>query len=153
MNMNEILKDGLYDLVADITCGGMIVNGEVTDGAYENGKLLAFEDLLEIVNSNDSKRFFDIEMRDDEYGSRTIRALCRHWTKNQLYVFGAKFNNGMMARMFKIIKEIVTEMEILSDKNEQDLKTIKDEHNVICKDVMQYALYVERCMMVALEEN
>lgn len=153
MNVNEILYNGLYDLVADVTCGGMVLNdGYVVEGTYENGKMIGFEDLLEIVESNNTNRFYNLEIRYEE-GTQTIKSLCRHWTKNQLSAYGVKFNNGTMARMFKVVKEIVNDMTVLSDKNEQDLQMIKNDYNIICKDVLQYALYVERSMVSVLEEN
>ena len=96
MNVNEILYNGLYDLVADVTCGGMVLNdGYVVEEAWENGKMIGFEDLLEIVENNDTSRFYNIEMRYEE-GTQTIKSLCRHWTKNQLNAYGVKFNNGTM---------------------------------------------------------
>ena len=40
INVNEILKDGLYDLVADIVVGGVQLKDGVADGTYENGKMI-----------------------------------------------------------------------------------------------------------------
>lgn len=143
------LKDVLYDLVVDIACGGMVLNdGYVVEGAWEQDKLLTLEDLIEILNSGNNKRFLDIELRYEE-GTGTIKYFLRKLCANS----GLKFDKVMINKMVKAIKEIAEETIILSDKNEQDLKEIKDKYNIICNDVMQYALFVERCLVVETEEN
>ena len=77
INVNEILKDGMYDLVADIVVGGVQFKDGVADGTYENGKMIGFEELLEIVNNNQVKRFLNLDMYDNEYGSAKIKILLK----------------------------------------------------------------------------
>ena len=141
------LKDVLYDLVVDIACGGMVLNdGYIVEGAWEQDKLLTLEDLIEILNSGNNKRFLDIVLKYEE-GNGTIKYFLRKLCANS----GLKFDKVMINKMVKAIKEIAEETIILSDKNEQDLKEIKDKYNIICNDVMQYALFVERCLIANID--
>ena len=141
MNVNEILYNGLYDLVADVTCGGMVLNdGYVVEGTYENGKMIGFEELLEIVNNNQVKRFLNLDMSDNEYGMAKIKVLLKAYLMGS----GLKLDNSMTMRMFNIVKEIVNDMAVLSNKDEELLAGIRESEGIICKDVMQYLLIVER---------
>ena len=136
------LKDMLYDLVVDIACGGMVIEDYTVEGGWEQDKLLTLEDLINILNSGDIKRFSSIQLRYEE-GTGTIK----YFLKNLFQNNGLKFNNAMLMKCFRVVKEIADEMIIMSDKNERDLKEIKDKYNIECTDVMQYALYIERCLM------
>lgn len=140
INVNEILKDGMYDLVADIVVGGVVFKDGVADGTYENGKMIGFEELLEIVNNNQVKRFLSLDMSDDEYGMAKIKVLLKAYLMGS----GLKLDNSMTMRMFNIVKEIVNDMTVLSNKDEKLLTEIKENEGIICKDVMQYLLIVER---------
>ena len=140
INVNEILKDGMYDLVADIVVGGVQFKDGVADGTYENGKMIGFEELLEIVNNNQVKRFLNLDMSDDEYGMAKIKILLKAYLMGS----GLKLDNSMTMRMFNIVKEIVNDMAVLSNQDEELLAGIKESEGIICKDVMQYLLIVER---------
>lgn len=140
INVNEILKDGMYDLVADIVVGGVVFQDGVADGTYENGKMIGFEELLEIVNNNQVKRFLNLDMSDNEYGMAKIKVLLKAYLMGS----GLKLDNSMTMRMFNIVKEIVNDMTVLSNKDEKLLTEIKENEGIICKDVMQYLLIVER---------
>lgn len=140
INVNEILKDGMYDLVADIVVGGVQFKDGVADGTYENGKMIGFEELLEIVNNNQVKRFLNLDMSDNEYGMAKIKVLLKAYLMGS----GLKLDNSMTMRMFNIVKEIVNDMTVLSNKDEKLLTEIKENEGIICKDVMQYLLIVER---------
>lgn len=140
INVNEILKDGMYDLVADIVVGGVQFKDGIADGTYENGKMIGFEELLEIVNNNQVKRFLNLDMSDNEYGSAKIKVLLKAYLMGS----GLKLDNSMTMRMFNIVKEIVNDMTVLSNKDEKLLTEIKENEGIICKDVMQYLLIVER---------
>ena len=140
INVNEILKDGMYDLVADIVVGGVQFKDGVADGTYENGKMIGFEELLEIVNNNQVKRFLNLDMSDDEYGMAKIKILLKAYLMGS----GLKLDNSMTMRMFNIVKEIVNDMTVLSNQDEELLAGIKESEGIICKDVMQYLLIVER---------
>lgn len=140
INVNEILKDGMYDLVADIVVGGVVFQDGVADGTYENGKMIGFEELLEIVNNNQVKRFLNLDMSDNEYGMAKIKVLLKAYLMGS----GLKLDNSMTMRMFNIVKEIVNDMAVLSNKDEEILAGIKESEGIICKDVMQYLLIVER---------
>lgn len=140
INVNEILKDGMYDLVADIVVGGVVFKDGVADGTYENGKMIGFEELLEIVNNNQVKRFLNLDMSDNEYGMAKIKVLLKAYLMGS----GLKLDNSMTMRMFNIVKEIVNDMTVLSNKDEKLLTEIKENEGIICKDVMQYLLIVER---------
>lgn len=144
INVNEILKDGLYDLVADIVVGGVQFKDGVANGTYENGKMIGFEELLEIVNNNQVKRFLNLDMFDDEYGSAKIKILLKAYLMGS----GLKLDNSMTMRMFNIIKEIVNDMTVLSNQDEKLLAEIKENEGIICKDVMQYLLIVERDFLI-----
>lgn len=140
INVNEILKDGMYDLVADIVVGGVVFKDGVADGTYENGKMIGFEELLEIVNNNQVKRFLNLDMSDNEYGMAKIKVLLKAYLMGS----GLKLDNSMTMRMFNIVKEIVNDMTVLSNKDEKLLTEIKENEGIVCKDVMQYLLIVER---------
>lgn len=140
INVNEILKDGMYDLVADIVVGGVQFKDGIADGTYENGKMIGFEELLEIVNNNQVKRFLNLDMSDNEYGMAKIKVLLKAYLMGS----GLKLDNSMTMRMFNIVKEIVNDMTVLSNKDEKLLTEIKENEGIICKDVMQYLLIVER---------
>ena len=140
INVNEMLKDGMYDLVADIVVGGVIFKDGVADGTYENGKMIGFEELLEIVNNNQVKRFLNLDMSDDEYGMAKIKILLKAYLMGS----GLKLDNSMTMRIFNIVKEIVNDMAVLSNQDEELLAEIKESEGIICKDVMQYLLIVER---------
>ena len=140
INVNEILKDGMYDLVADIVVGGVVFKDGVADGTYENGKMIGFEELLEIVNNNQVKRFLNLDMSDDEYGMAKIKILLKAYLMGS----GLKLDNSMTMRMFNIVKEIVNDMAVLSNQDEELLAGIRESEGIICKDVMQYLLIVER---------
>lgn len=140
INVNEILKDGMYDLVADIVVGGVQFKDGIADGTYENGKMIGFEELLEIVNNNQVKRFLNLDMSDNEYGNAKIKVLLKAYLMGS----GLKLDNSMTMRMFNIVKEIVNDMTVLSNKDEKLLTEIKENEGIICKDVMQYLLIVER---------
>ena len=140
INVNEILKDGMYDLVADIVVGGVQFKDGVADGTYENGKMIGFEELLEIVNNNQVKRFLNLDMSDDEYGMAKIKILLKAYLMGS----GLKLDNSMTMRMFNIVKEIVNDMAVLSNQDEELLAGIRESEGIICKDVMQYLLIVER---------
>ena len=140
INVNEILKDGMYDLVADIVVGGVQFKDGVADGTYENGKMIGFEELLEIVNNNQVKRFLNLDMSDDEYGMAKIKILLKAYLMGS----GLKLDNSMTMRIFNIVKEIVNDMTVLSNQDEELLAGIKESEGIICKDVMQYLLIVER---------
>lgn len=140
INVNEILKDGMYDLVADIVVGGVVFKDGVADGTYENGKMIGFEELLEIVNNNQVKRFLNLDMSDDEYGMAKIKILLKAYLMGS----GLKLDNSMTMRIFNIVKEIVNDMAVLSNQDEELLAVIKESEGIICKDVMQYLLIVER---------
>ena len=140
INVNEILKDGMYDLVADIVVGGVQFKDGVADGTYENGKMIGFEELLEIVNNNQVKRFLNLDMSDNEYGMAKIKVLLKAYLMGS----GLKLDNSMTMRMFNIVKEIVNDMTVLSNKDEEILAGIRESEGIICKDVMQYLLIVER---------
>lgn len=140
INVNEILKDGMYDLVADIVVGGVVFQDGVADGTYENGKMIGFEELLEIVNNNQVKRFLNLDMSDNEYGMAKIKVLLKAYLMGS----GLKLDNSMTMRMFNIVKEIVNDMTVLSNKDEKLLTEIKENEGIVCKDVMQYLLIVER---------
>lgn len=140
INVNEILKDGMYDLVADIVVGGVVFQDGVADGTYENGKMIGFEELLEIVNNNQVKRFLNLDMSDDEYGMAKIKILLKAYLMGS----GLKLDNSMTMRIFNIVKEIVNDMAVLSNQDEEILAGIKESEGIICKDVMQYLLIVER---------
>lgn len=140
INVNEILKDGMYDLVADIVVGGVQFKDGVADGTYENGKMIGFEELLEIVNNNQVKRFLNLDMSDNEYGMAKIKVLLKAYLMGS----GLKLDNSMTMRMFNIVKEIVNDMAVLSNKDEELLAGIRESEGIICKDVMQYLLIVER---------
>lgn len=140
INVNEILKDGMYDLVADIVVGGVVFQDGIADGTYENGKMIGFEELLEIVNNNQVKRFLNLDMSDNEYGMAKIKVLLKAYLMGS----GLKLDNSMTMRMFNIVKEIVNDMTVLSNKDEKLLTEIKENEGIVCKDVMQYLLIVER---------
>lgn len=140
INVNEILKDGMYDLVADIVVGGVVFKDGIADGTYENGKMIGFEELLEIVNNNQVKRFLNLDMSDNEYGMAKIKVLLKAYLMGS----GLKLDNSMTMRMFNIVKEIVNDMTVLSNKDEKLLTEIKENEGIVCKDVMQYLLIVER---------
>lgn len=140
INVNEILKDGMYDLVADIVVGGVVFKDGVADGTYENGKMIGFEELLEIVNNNQVKRFLNLDMSDNEYGMAKIKILLKAYLMGS----GLKLDNSMTMRIFNIVKEIVNDMTVLSNQDEELLATIKESEGIVCKDVMQYLLIVER---------
>ena len=140
INVNEILKDGMYDLVADIVVGGVVFKDGVADGTYENGKMIGFEELLEIVNNNQVKRFLNLDMSDNEYGMAKIKVLLKAYLMGS----GLKLDNSMTMRMFNIVKEIVNDMAVLSNKDEELLAGIRESEGIVCKDVMQYLLIVER---------
>lgn len=140
INVNEILKDGMYDLVADIVVGGVQFKDGIADGTYENGKMIGFEELLEIVNNNQVKRFLNLDMSDNEYGMAKIKVLLKAYLMGS----GLKLDNSMTMRMFNIVKEIVNDMTVLSNKDEKLLTEIKENEGIVCKDVMQYLLIVER---------
>ena len=140
INVNEILKDGMYDLVADIVVGGVVFKDGVADGTYENGKMIGFEELLEIVNNNQVKRFLNLDMSDDEYGMAKIKILLKAYLMGS----GLKLDNSMTMRIFNIVKEIVNDMAVLSNQDEKLLAGIKESEGIVCKDVMQYLLIVER---------
>lgn len=140
INVNEILKDGMYDLVADIVVGGVVFQDGVADGTYENGKMIGFEELLEIVNNNQVKRFLNLDMSDNEYGMAKIKVLLKAYLMGS----GLKLDNSMTMRMFNIVKEIVNDMAVLSNQDEEILAGIKESEGIVCKDVMQYLLIVER---------
>ena len=140
INVNEILKDGMYDLVADIVVGGVVFQDGVADGTYENGKMIGFEELLEIVNNNQVKRFLNLDMSDNEYGMAKIKVLLKAYLMGS----GLKLDNSMTMRMFNIVKEIVNDMAVLSNKDEELLAGIRESEGIVCKDVMQYLLIVER---------
>ena len=140
INVNEILKDGMYDLVADIVVGGVVFQDGIADGTYENGKMIGFEELLEIVNNNQVKRFLNLDMSDNEYGMAKIKVLLKAYLMGS----GLKLDNSMTMRMFNIVKEIVNDMAVLSNKDEELLAGIRESEGIVCKDVMQYLLIVER---------
>ena len=140
INVNEILKDGMYDLVADIVVGGVQFKDGIADGTYENGKMIGFEELLEIVNNNQVKRFLNLDMSDDEYGMAKIKILLKAYLMGS----GLKLDNSMTMRIFNIVKEIVNDMAVLSNQDEELLAGIRESEGIICKDVMQYLLIVER---------
>lgn len=140
INVNEILKDGMYDLVADIVVGGVVFKDGVADGTYENGKMIGFEELLEIVNNNQVKRFLNLDMSDNEYGMAKIKILLKAYLMGS----GLKLDNSMTMRIFNIVKEIVNDMAVLSNQDEEILAGIRESEGIICKDVMQYLLIVER---------
>lgn len=140
INVNEILKDGMYDLVADIVVGGVVFKDGVADGTYENGKMIGFEELLEIVNNNQVKRFLNLDMSDNEYGMAKIKILLKAYLMGS----GLKLDNSMTMRIFNIVKEIVNDMTVLSNQDEEILAGIRESEGIICKDVMQYLLIVER---------
>ena len=140
INVNEILKDGMYDLVADIVVGGVVFKDGVADGTYENGKMIGFEELLEIVNNNQVKRFLNLDMSDNEYGMAKIKILLKAYLMGS----GLKLDNSMTMRIFNIVKEIVNDMTVLSNQDEELLAGIRESEGIICKDVMQYLLIVER---------
>ena len=140
--MNEFLKDNLYDLVVDIACGGMVIEDYTVEGAWENNQLLTLKDLIDILNSGNIRRFLSIELRYEE-GTGTIKYYLKQFCNNN----GLKFDNTMINRMVRMIKDIAKEMILMSDKNEKDLQEIKDKYNVICNDVMQYALFIERSLI------
>lgn len=140
INVNEILKDGMYDLVADIVVGGVVFKDGIADGTYENGKMIGFEELLEIVNNNQVKRFLNLDMSDNEYGMAKIKVLLKAYLMGS----GLKLDNSMTMRMFNIVKEIVNDMTVLSNQDEKLLTEIKENEGIVCKDVMQYLLIVER---------
>ena len=144
INVNEILKDGMYDLVADIVVGGVQFKDGVADGTYENGKMIGFEELLEIVNNNQVKRFLNLDMYDNEYGSAKIKILLKAYLMGS----GLKLDNSMTMRIFNIVKEIVNDMTVLSNKDEKLLTEIKENEGIVCKDVMQYLLIVEREFLI-----
>lgn len=144
INVNEMLKDGMYDLVADIVVGGVIFKDGVADGTYENGKMIGFEELLEIVNNNQVKRFLNLDMSDDEYGMAKIKILLKAYLMGS----GLKLDNSMTMRIFNIVKEIVNDMAVLSNQDEELLAGIKENEGIICKDVMQYLLIVERNYLI-----
>lgn len=140
INVNEILKDGMYDLVADIVVGGVQFKDGIADGTYENGKMIGFEELLEIVNNNQVKRFLNLDMSDNEYGMAKIKILLKAYLMGS----GLKLDNSMTMRIFNIVKEIVNDMAVLSNQDEEILAGIRESEGIICKDVMQYLLIVER---------
>lgn len=140
INVNEILKDGMYDLVADIVVGGVVFKDGIADGTYENGKMIGFEELLEIVNNNQVKRFLNLDMSDNEYGMAKIKILLKAYLMGS----GLKLDNSMTMRIFNIVKEIVNDMAVLSNQDEEILAGIRESEGIICKDVMQYLLIVER---------
>lgn len=140
INVNEILKDGMYDLVADIVVGGVQFKDGIADGTYENGKMIGFEELLEIVNNNQVKRFLNLDMSDNEYGMAKIKILLKAYLMGS----GLKLDNSMTMRIFNIVKEIVNDMAVLSNQDEELLAGIRESEGIICKDVMQYLLIVER---------
>ena len=140
INVNEILKDGMYDLVADIVVGGVVFKDGIADGTYENGKMIGFEELLEIVNNNQVKRFLNLDMSDNEYGMAKIKILLKAYLMGS----GLKLDNSMTMRIFNIVKEIVNDMAVLSNQDEELLAGIRESEGIICKDVMQYLLIVER---------
>lgn len=144
INVNEMLKDGMYDLVADIVVGGVVFKDGVADGTYENGKMIGFEELLEIVNNNQVKRFLNLDMSDDEYGMAKIKILLKAYLMGS----GLKLDNSMTMRIFNIVKEIVNDMAVLSNQDEELLAGIKESEGIICKDVMQYLLIVERNYLI-----
>lgn len=149
LNVNEVLKDGLYDLVVDITCGGAILeDGFVIEGAWENGKLVTYEDLLMIVNNNQVKRFLELEMKDNECGNAKIKTLL----KGYLLGSGLKLDNAMIVRIFNIVKEIVNDMKDLSNKDKDTLQEIKEKTNIVCTDLLQFALVLERYLL-GLQED
>lgn len=145
--MNEFLKESLYDLVVDVVSNGMIVENDKIEIAYENGKLITIDEFKNIFDNSNIKRFLNIELRYEE-GKGTVKWFLKQLCNNN----GMKLDNAMITRIFKITKEIVNEMMILSDRNEKDLIEIKNKYNIICNDVMQYALYVERCLIVETEQ-
>lgn len=145
--MNEFLKESLYDLVVDVVSNGMIVDNERIEIAYENGKLITIDEFKNIFDSGNIKRFLSINLKYEE-GNGTVKWFLKQLCNNN----GMKLDNAMANRIFKITKEIVNEMMILSDRNEKDLIEIKNKYNIICNDVMQYALYVERCLIVETEQ-
>lgn len=150
INVNEILKDGLYDLVADIVGGGMffVNDGYVVEGAWENDKMITFDDLLEIVNKKQVKRFLELEMKDRDNGNAKIKTLL----KGYLLGSGLKLDNAMIVRMFNIVKEIVNEMAELSNKDKEILDEIKERDNIICTDFLQFVLATERYLLTLQDD-
>lgn len=149
LNVNEMLKDGMYDLVVDIVCGGATLqDGFIIEGTYENGKLVGIEDLLEIVNNKQIKRFLELDVTDYEYGSAKVKTLL----KGYLLGSGLKLDNAMIVRIFNIVKEIVNDMKDFSCKDEDTLQEIKDKENIVCTDLLQFILIVERYLLGLQDE-
>ena len=95
---------------------------------------------MEIVNNNQVKRFLNLDMSDDEYGMAKIKILLKAYLMGS----GLKLDNSMTMRIFNIVKEIVNDMAVLSNQDEELLAGIRESEGIICKDVMQYLLIVER---------
>ena len=53
----------------------------------------------------------------------------------------------MIVRMFNIIKEIVNDMKDLSNKDKDTLQEIKEKTNIVCTDLLQFALVLERYLL------
>lgn len=149
LNVNEMLKDGMYDLVVDIVCGGSTLeDGYVIEGAWENEKLVTYEDLLEIVNNKQIKRFLELDMKDNEYGSAKVKTLL----KGYLLGSGLKLDNAMIVRIFNMVKEIVNDMKDFSCKDEDTLQEIKEKMNIVCTDLLQCILIIERYLLGLQDE-
>ena len=152
---NLTFKNACQELVDNVVMNGTEFSDGTLKLAYLNGELVELEEFMEILATNNIRKFLEIqhEVGDNEFedAKTCIKAFCA--------VGGVKFSNAIAMKVFRNCQRIMCDMFDSPDKNyikdipwfegsdDEDVEELVSELNSLNQ------WYVKLCRVLGVEVN
>ena len=138
------------ELIEEVIINGAKMDGEIYNGTFLDGKPLELEEFMNILVTNNIRRFLQIEMDNDDKMTSY-----KDMIKLACVAIGVKFSNAITMKVFRTCQKLMAENFIAPELQDVEVMPIYEDMNEVMEDFDKFSninkLYVTLCKMTNVE--